>query len=113
MLMTLDQDQIKYLEEKLLSEKSSLENQLANIMNGTDFGNDIDHLEEEADETEEIATRFGIKVALEERLQNIKTAMEKIVKGNYGFCEKCGQEIDFKLLQVIPESKLCRECKKS
>ena len=111
--MALTPEQIKQLEAGLLSEKSSLENQLANIMNGTDFGNDIDHLEEETDETEEIATRFGIRTALEERLRNIKIALEKIAKGNYGACEKCGRGIDFELLQEIPESKLWRECKKS
>ncbi len=109
--MNLNPEKIKIIELKLLEEKKEIEAQLQNLDQNVDFGSDIDHGEEEADETEEIVNRQGIKKALENRLENINFALDKLKRGEYGKCEKCGAEIDFELLEAAPESKLCRECK--
>lgn len=77
----------------------------------TDFGSDIDHLDEEADEAEEFGNQLGIVQALKERLNDVERALAKFEKGTYGVCEKCGKEIDKELLMAAPESRLCRECK--
>jgi len=45
-------------------------------------------------------------------LRNINLALEKIKKGNYGICEKCGGEIEIERLEVIPEAQFCKKCKK-
>lgn len=108
----LTSEQIKQLKDSLLREKIELEKQLRNLEKESDFGDDTDHFEEEADETEELANRLGVKNALDNRLKKIENALEKIADGKYGFCEKCGEEIDLKLLEADPESKLCRECKR-
>jgi len=39
-------------------------------------------------------------------------ALEKIEKGRYGNCEKCGKEIDEKRLKISPEARFCLNCKK-
>jgi len=49
---------------------------------------------------------------LELRLKNINLALEKIEKGRYGNCEKCGKEIDEKRLKISPEARSCLKCKK-
>lgn len=103
---------MKQLETKLLEDKSGLEKQIRNLGQGLDFGADIDHFDEEADEAEELANRLGIKIALESRLERIEAALQKMKTGKYGICEKCGEEIDLKLLEADPESKLCRDCKR-
>ncbi len=105
--------QLKLLKEKLAAEKSRLETQIKNLEENVDFGDDIDHLEEEADETEEIANVLGMKASLQKQLDNINAALEKTKKNTYGACERCGKEISFHLLEVDPESKLCQKCKTS
>ncbi len=109
--MALNQKQIEELKEKLMAEKERLETQIKNLDEHPDFGSDIDHLEEEADETEETANVLGTKNVLEKQLRNVDAALEKIGSDKFGTCEGCGKEIDFELLEADPESKLCRQCK--
>jgi len=69
-------------------------------------------LEKAADEVEEYSTLLPIEYNLELKLKNIDLALEKIKKGKYGVCEKCGQEIDEKRLKIYPEARFCLKCKK-
>ena len=69
-------------------------------------------LEKAADEVEEYSTLLPIEYNLELKLKNIDLALEKIKKGRYGICEKCGQEIDEKRLKIYPEARFCLKCKK-
>lgn len=111
-LMTLNRDQINQLGEKLIAEKTDIEEQIKKLEKDVDFGDETDHLEEEADETEEIINRLGVKTVLKNRLSEIEAALQKIKEGGYGICENCGKEIDFEVLDTVPESKFCRDCKK-
>lgn len=76
-----------------------------------DFGSDVDHFDEEADEAEEYGNQLGIVQALKERLADVEHALAKFEKGTYGVCEKGGEEIDKELLAAAPESRLCRKHK--
>ncbi len=53
-------------------------------------------------------------VILEDRLKNdlkeIETALLKIKKGTYGFCEKCKKAIDKRRLDVKPQAVYCLKC---
>ena len=69
-------------------------------------------LEKAADEVEEYGTLLPIEYNLELKLKNIDLALEKIKKGKYGTCEKCGKKIEEKRLKISPEAKLCLRCKK-
>lgn len=110
--MPLAKEQLKTLKEKLLAVKNDLEDQLKKMNKGLDFGSDTDHFEEEADETEEYANRLAAQTALKEELSKIDKALKKIKEGTYGECEQCQTEIGFKLLEIAPESELCRRCKR-
>lgn len=44
------------------------------------------------------------------RLQKIERALERIEKGSYGTCVKCGEEIPKGRLEIMPESALCVKC---
>jgi DnaK suppressor protein len=77
-----------------------------------DFGSDVDSGEEEADESEEFANQLAIAQTYRERLADINSALNKIEKKKYGICEKCGKEISLDVLKAVPESKLCKECKR-
>jgi len=67
-------------------------------------------LEKAADEVEEYSTLLPIEYSLELRLKNIDLALEKIKKGEYGICEKCGKEIPIARLKVSPEARFCLKC---
>ncbi len=65
-----------------------------------------------ADQVEEYSTRLSIEHSLEIKLKNINLALEKIEKGIYGICEKCGKKIQIKRLEACPEARFCIEYKK-
>lgn len=69
-------------------------------------------LEKAADEVEEYSTLLSIEHNLETRLRDINLALEKIKKGKYGKCEKCGERIPEERLRVYPEARFCLKCKK-
>ena len=69
-------------------------------------------LEKAADEVEEYSTRLPIEFSLETRLKDINLALEKIKKGKYGICEKCGNKINEKRLKIYPEARFCMKCQK-
>ncbi len=68
-------------------------------------------LEEEADEVQEYEKLLSVEYSLELRLKDVDSALEKIKKGKYGECEKCGKKISIERLKVCPEAKLCMKCK--
>ncbi len=68
-------------------------------------------IEESADEVEEYSSLLPVEHALELKLKNVNDALEKIKKEKYGICEKCGEEILYKRLLLIPETKTCKDCK--
>ena len=69
-------------------------------------------LEEAADEVEEYSTLLPIEYNLELKLKNIDLALEKIKKGGYGTCEKCGKKIAERRLKIYPEARFCLKCRK-
>ncbi len=48
--------------------------------------------------------------SLEERLGDIRKALAKIEKGNYGICEDCGNPIESDRLEVNPSAMTCKKC---
>jgi len=115
------------LKEKLEKDRVAIEEQLKRFakkneklkgdwdtifpkFNGGEVGSAA--LEKAADEVEEYSTLLPLEYNLELKLKNVDLALEKIKKGGYGICEKCGKEIEEKRLEVYPEAKLCQKCKK-
>lgn len=122
----MDKKTIKNLEEKLQKEKEETEKELHRFADkDTDLKGDWDtrfpkwereegstaDLEMAADEVEEYSNLLPIEHALEIRLKNINSALEKIKKGKYGICERCGQKISPQRLKIYPEARYCLKCK--
>ncbi len=76
-----------------------------------DFGDDVDS-DEETHETESFVNETSLAQSVRQRLVNIDHALEKFETGRYGFCERCGQEISSEVLDLIPESRWCKDCKR-
>ncbi len=108
----MTKEKISAYEKKLREEKEKLMVRIQKYSEAEDFGNDVDHLEEEADESESYANRMSIASALKIEVNEIDMALNKIAMGTYGICGKCGSEIPEEVLEVAPESELCSDCKK-
>jgi len=60
-----------------------------------------------ADEVEEFDNALGVETALEEKLREIDAALDRIPTGNFGKCEKDGEEIDEARLEANPAARTC------
>jgi len=109
--MKKDEKKIEEIKRRLETEKKEIEEELKKFKETLDFGDESDHLEEESDESEEIGTYLSIKKLQSARLEAINRALEKLQNNTYGFCEQCGKRIEQEILDVDPESALCKNCK--
>jgi DnaK suppressor protein len=109
----LTQEDIQKFKKGLEDEQAKLIAELNGLKKPEkiDMGDDIDHGDEEADEAEETAITTGVNKNLKGRLENIKMALFRIEQNHYGFCEKCGAEIEKEILEIDPESRWCKTCK--
>jgi DnaK suppressor protein len=44
------------------------------------------------------------------RLEKLGNALDRLEQGRYGKCVRCGKEIPFGRLKILPESLLCLSC---
>lgn len=104
-------EKIEAYKKKLEHERSLILAEIEKNEKPVDFGSDVDHFEEESDEAEEMGNQLSIAQELKTRLDDIEVALEKIRSGSYGKCENCGREIEAEILDIDPESRLCKNCK--
>ncbi|MGP8051458.1 MAG: TraR/DksA family transcriptional regulator [Desulfobaccales bacterium] len=45
-----------------------------------------------------------------QELEAIEEALQRLETGSYGLCEVCGQPIEPRRLEIMPEAPLCRGC---
>jgi DnaK suppressor protein len=43
-------------------------------------------------------------------VQNLRQALERIVRGTFGECAECGNDIELKRLEAIPWARYCLKC---
>jgi RNA polymerase-binding transcription factor DksA len=120
----MDENLLKELREKLEERKKLIELQLEGFAKKdktikgdwdtkyprTDSATGGSQLEDAADEVEEYSNLLPVEHSMELQLVDIGSAIEKIKKGTYGKCEKCGKEISEERLKAYPEAKTCNEC---
>ncbi len=111
--MPLSDQELRAVEARLTGEQRRIAAELQKLSGESDFGDDHDHLEEEADETEELTNQIPVRRSLETRVHRIERALERIRNGTYGYCTSCGKPISRELIEVDPESDLCQECKQA
>jgi len=110
----------KYLEgfkKRLLEEKAQLERDLATIgkkdterpggWEPTSGDIEVDSADdnEVADKLEEIEENNGIVSNLENQLDDVDAALDKIEKGTYGIDEKTGKPIELARLEANPSAR--------
>lgn len=122
----MDKKLLQELKEKLEKEKADIEKGLEKFADKDkkvpgDWDTRFPHwdgdsggssLERAADEVEEYGNLLPVEHGLEIQLRDINLALEKIEKGKYGKCEKCGKDISEERLKVYPEARFCLKCEK-
>lgn len=107
----LSQEKKLKLKEKLQVMKESLEKEIARLEKPADFG-DFPGNEDEMDESAYAYNQKSAAASLREEMADVSSALIKMEKGTYGKCQKCGREIEEKVLDISPDSRLCQECNK-
>jgi DnaK suppressor protein len=108
----LSNEKVSEYRTKLEAEKKRLLQEISGHEKPTDFGSDVDDFDEEKDEAEQFANNLAISQSLKDRVNEIDGALNRMEIGSYGLCEKCNREIGERMLQVVPETRLCENCKK-
>jgi len=109
----MDMQFLTKFKNQLIHLKNFLGGRVKNLQKIPDFGDDVDSGDEESEETEGFGTRLSIAQNYKEKLADIDTALDKMKKHKYGICERCGKQISADVLEAAPESRFCKECKKS
>ncbi len=107
----MDQQKLNEYKKELEATRAELLAELKKDEKPEDFGGDVDHGEEEENETESFSEQVALGQSHKEQINDIDIALSKIETGKFGICEKCGREIEERVLRITPESRLCRACK--
>ncbi|MEI6304961.1 MAG: TraR/DksA C4-type zinc finger protein [Candidatus Taylorbacteria bacterium] len=110
-----DMEQFK---TKLLAEKVDLEQELASIgqkdpnakgiWDASSGGMEVDTADENevADKLEEYEGNNNILAQLDNQLIEVNSALDRIEKGTFGICEKCGKPIEKDRLEANPSARI-------
>lgn len=113
---------VEKIKAQLLEEKEKTEKELNKFTKknphvsgdfDASFPNYGDKDDENAAEVAEYITNKPLEESLEKSLRDVKKALERIEKGDYGTCKYCGKPIEEKRLEARPSSSACIECKKA
>jgi len=98
--------------DQLMRLKSFLQDRIKKLQKIPNFGDDIDAGDEETEETEEYSNQLSIAQNYKNKMSDVDSALDKMGKKKYGICERCGKRITIDVLEAVPESRLCKACKK-
>ena len=108
--------------EKLLVEKARLEEELNHIGKklNTETGDWVitaekgsgqhPDLEDNADDIIDFQEKTALLGPLEAQYADVVAALAKIEEGNYGMCEKTGEQIPTEQLEANPAARVCLSC---
>ncbi|MDH3591911.1 MAG: TraR/DksA C4-type zinc finger protein [Planctomycetota bacterium] len=66
--------------------------------------------EEQAVELENDEVIDGLEAADREKIEALALALRRIEDGSYGTCRDCGESIDVRRLEALPETSVCVGC---
>jgi RNA polymerase-binding transcription factor DksA len=112
-------EKIKKIKEQLVSKKKMIIAQLQKFAKRntkvkddykTEFLNLGHHQDENAIEVSDYESKLSVEHDLESELKNIEGALKKTSENTYGVCSVCGEKINPKRLEIMPEATLCVKC---
>src|SRR3989304_4742718 len=111
---------LRAIKKRLLAEQERLESELREIVERTSHTSELekvtevssydDHPADLASETFEREKDMALEGNIQDLLDKVNTAMEKIEDGTSGLCDSCGVEINPNRLEALPWASLCLNC---
>lgn len=110
----LSPERIERLRGYLLEQQANLRQQIVGLSNvaqesNVGLGN---HMADDATAAFDQATTVSLQRSHQRALQQVEAALQRMVTGAYGKCERCGNEIDFARLKAMPQATLCMTCQR-
>ncbi len=109
----MDQEKVRYFTKRLLAEYDRIQQELGTYEQEiTNLNSPSVHEYEEKstlEEQKEFIT--GLLQHDTEELSAVRDALQKIMNGTYGICERCGNPIEEERLEAIPTCRYCKKCK--
>jgi DnaK suppressor protein len=115
-----DRKMLSTIKASLLKMQKELQEELAEIeeaafnVSQSEMSGEVGYDEDYADAgsfTFEREKDLSIANNVQDLLEKISRALEKINDGTYGICENCGQAIEAPRLKALPHALLCVKCK--
>ena len=119
----MDKKTQEQLKTKLLGEEQRLMKELSTILGKPQGENTSDSTtqppfpqfgskdDENAAEVATFSDALSLQRTIEESLTDVRRALSRMAKGEYGLCRYCGKPIDERRLLARPESSSCVACK--
>jgi RNA polymerase-binding transcription factor DksA len=112
--LMLSPERIQRLQGYLVEQQTSLRRQLIGLTaaaheNSVSMGN---HMADDATAAFDQAASVSLRRTHQLALAEVENALQRIVEGAYGHCDRCRSEIDFARLKVVPQASLCLACQK-
>lgn len=112
--MALSEETLRATRERLEAELTELTKELSEY-GATPGGGSIEVSLDEgfadaAQATSERARVLSFVEGLEQRLQDVRAALDRLGRGAYGKCERCGADISPERLEAVPTARLCIKC---
>ncbi len=102
----MDTEKIK---NQLLSQRAELLRRVEAIKADFARGKPAD-FSEQTTESENDDVLRSLRLEAEAEIRQINRALDQITAGEYGTCQRCGEEIPAGRLEAIPEATLCTRC---
>jgi len=111
-VIEMDEKKLKHFTKKLLTEYDRIRSELGDLESGIVGLNSPSVAEYEEKSTMEEQKEYlsGLLNHNADELKEIQVALQKILNGTYGICERCGKQIEESRLEVIPTSRYCKKC---
>ena len=95
--------------ETLLARRAEILGRLAGINDRLDEPEDKDR-EEAATQTEDDQMLMSLGDLERAEVARIDAALDRVRQGSWGVCVKCGDAIEPKRLELLPETPFCASC---
>jgi len=115
----LQKEKLEYFKKMLLKEREEILKTLDSIAENEpndslkeELSSYDNHPADIATEMFQMQMNLNLKESEKLRLEEIQDALQRIEKGDYGKCLKCGKDIDEDRLEILPAALFCIECEK-
>lgn len=105
------------LAARLIADEAALVKRIDELRREDPFA-DPDHANDNAAIDTDVREQVGhdtieAQIAtLQKKLNLVRAASRKVIKGKYGLCESCGEPIKMARLEFLPEARYCIVCEK-